>query len=57
MTNASESRMTVILSASGHSVWRVAKPSMNPAVMKMGTVPMMIFSPRRAPCMNDLMRL
>ena len=39
-----------------HSVCRVAKPSMKPAVTKTGTVPTIIFRPRRAACMNDVSR-
>ena len=48
--------MTSRRRASGHSVWRVQKLSMKPATQKMGTVPMTIFSPRRAPRRNDTSR-
>ena len=45
MTNASDARMMLRRTALGHSVWRVKKPSIKAAKMKIGTVPTTIFNP------------
>lgn len=53
MINANEVRISASLSISGNSVWRVTKPSMNPAMMNTGMVPITIFTPRFAPLLKD----
>ncbi len=48
--------MIARLTTAGMSVCRVTKPSKNPAMMKTGTKPMTIFTPRIAPILSDSMR-
>ena len=54
---AAESTMMASRTPTGHSVWRVMKLSMKPAMQNRGTVPTTIFSPRLAPRRNERRRL
>ena len=55
--SAKDRRMIVSANQSGISVWRVTKPSKNPAIIKNGTVLMTILSPAFMARTNDSNRV